>query len=146
MKDKISIDRLNKLHPSVRSTFKMFIEAAETELSVTLRISQGLRTIAEQNALYAQGRTAPGKIVTNAPGGSSYHNYGLAIDLVQLVGSGINWDFNYKLLEPIAARYGIAWGGNFKSIVDKPHFEITKGYSCKQLAGIAVDRLGYALI
>ncbi len=146
MKDKLSIDRLNKLHPKVRGTFRMFIESAETELGVTLRISQGLRTIAEQDALYAQGRTVKGKIVTNAKGGSSYHNYGLAIDLVEMKGNTVNWDFDYKLLEPIAARYGIAWGGNFKSIVDKPHFEITFGYKPSQLKDIARDQYGYPMI
>lgn len=146
MKDKLSIDRLNKLHPKVRGTFRMFIESAETELGITLRISQGLRTIAEQDALYAQGRTTKGKIVTNAKGGSSYHNYGLAIDLVELKGNTVNWNFDYSLLEPIAARYGIAWGGNFKSIVDKPHFEITMGYKPSQLKDIARDQYGYPMI
>ncbi|WP_305953442.1 M15 family metallopeptidase [Paenibacillus sp. P32E] len=57
-------------------------------------ITQGLRTIAEQDALYAQGRTKPGQIVTNARGRTSYHNFGLAVDFALLLpnGSSVSWD------------------------------------------------------
>lgn len=146
MKDKISIDRINKLHPKVRSAFKMFVESAEAELNITLRVTYGLRTIAEQNALYAQGRTTAGKIVTNAKGGQSYHNYGLAIDVVEMKGNVPNWSFDFALLKPIAARYDIAWGGDWKSIVDKPHFEKTLGYKTSELINITRDKYGYPLI
>lgn len=146
MKDKISIDRVNKLHPKVRSAFKMFIESAELELGITLRITQGLRTIAEQDALYAQGRTIKGAIVTNAKGGQSYHNYGLAIDVVPMVDNKPQWNYDYSRLQPIAARFGIVWGGTFKSIVDKPHFEISLGYKPSQLRDIARDSYGYPMI
>lgn len=128
MRDKISEKRIEQLHPKVRAIFKAFIEEAEESLNVTLRIVQGLRTIAEQNALYAQGRTKPGQKVTNAKGGSSYHNYGLAIDLVEMKNGEANWNFKYELLIPFAKKYNLVWGGTFKSIVDKPHFELTFGY------------------
>lgn len=134
IKDAISVPRLLKLHPKVQATFRSFIIAAETELGITLRITQGLRTIAEQNALYAQGRTTKGSIVTNAKGGQSYHNFGMAIDVVPMVAGKPDWNYNYKLLQPIAARFGIEWGGNFKSIVDKPHFQITFGKKVSELA------------
>jgi len=133
MKDPISIERLSKLHPKVKSTFKAFIEEAENVLGITLRIVQGLRTVEEQNELYAQGRTKAGKIVTNAKGGSSYHNYGLAIDLVEIKDGQANWNFDYSKIAPIGNRYGLFWGGNFKSILDKPHFEKSFGFSVKQL-------------
>lgn len=128
MRDDISIARIEKLHPKVRAIFRAFIEEAEVTLNVTLRIVQGLRTINEQNALYAQGRTKPGKKVTNAKGGSSYHNYGLAIDLVEIKNGEANWNFKYELLLPFAEKHNLVWGGMFKSIVDKPHFELTFGY------------------
>lgn len=139
MKDKISIERVAKLHPKVRSLFTQFINDAELNLNVTLRVSQGLRTIAEQDALYVQGRTKPGNIVTNAKGGSSYHNYGLAIDLVELKDGKVNWDFDYKKLKPYADKYGIVWGGTFKSIVDKPHFEISFGFKPSQLKNMRIE-------
>jgi len=146
MKDKISIERIAKLHPKVRDTFTHFIDAAESELNITLRVTQGYRTIAEQNALYAQGRTTSGKIVTNARGGSSYHNWGLALDVAQLDGAEINWNFDYKKLEPIATQLGIEWGGNWKSILDKPHFQITFGYSTQKLLLMPKDADGYVVM
>lgn len=133
MKDTISIARIELLHPKVRTAFKSFIDDAESGLNITLRVVQGMRTIDEQNALYAQGRTKPGAIVTNAKGGSSYHNYGLAIDLVEMKAGKANWDFNYSLLLPFAEKYNLVWGGNFKSIKDKPHFELTFGLNWRTL-------------
>lgn len=133
MRDNLSEARLEQLHPKVRGVFKAFIEEAEEALNVTLRIVQGLRTIKEQNELYAQGRTKPGKKVTNAKGGSSYHNYGLAIDLVEMKDGKANWNFRYELLKPFAKKHNLVWGGGFKSIIDKPHFELTFGNNWKAL-------------
>lgn len=133
MKDQISIDRIKLLHPKVRNTFTAFVTDAENALGITLRVVQGLRTIEEQNGLYAQGRTAPGKKVTNAKGGSSYHNYGLAIDVAELKDGAINWKFEYEKLLPFAAKYGLGWGGHFKKIVDQPHFELTYGLNWRTL-------------
>lgn len=133
MRDNLSESRLDQLHPKVRAVFKAFIEEAEAALDITLRIVQGLRTIKEQNDLYAKGRTAPGPKVTNAKGGSSYHNYGLAIDLVEMKGGQANWNFKYELLKQFAKKHGLTWGGEFKSIVDKPHFELTFGYKWQAL-------------
>lgn len=133
MKDKISIQRVRLLHPDIREDVTNFVTDAENALDVTLRITQGLRTIEEQNALYAQGRTTPGRKVTNAKGGQSYHNWGLAIDLAELKDGKINWAFKYEQLLPFAEKYGFAWGGHFKSLVDKPHFEKTFGNHWRQL-------------
>jgi hypothetical protein len=146
MKDAISIQRITTLHPLIRDTFTKFIQAAESELNITLRVTHALRTIAEQNALYAQGRTTAGKIVTNAKGGQSFHNFGLAIDVVELVGKTVNWNFDYSKLKPIADRFGIEWGGTWK-FVDKPHFQITFGYDkATQLAVLPKDKNGYPII
>ena len=71
--------RIRELHPRLGIAARQFINTVEGELGIQLRITQGYRSIAEQDALYAQGRTAPGEIVTNARGGQSYHNYGLAL-------------------------------------------------------------------
>jgi len=146
MKDPLSIQRIATTHPLVRDTFTKFIDAAESELNITLRVTHALRTIAEQNALYAQGRTTAGKIVTNAKGGQSFHNVGTAIDVVELVGKTVNWNFDYSKLKPIADRFGIEWGGTWK-FVDKPHFQITFGYDkATQLAVLPKDSKGYPII
>ena len=146
-KDPLTIQRIATTHPLVRDTFTRFIVAAETELNITLRVTHGLRTIAEQNALYAQGRTTAGKIVTNAKGGQSFHNHGLAIDVVEMINGKPNWNFDFSKLKPIADRFGMVWGGNFKTIIDRPHFEITFGYKkATQLAVLPKDKNGYPII
>lgn len=81
--DKISLSRIELLHPKLR------LEARDIYLQICrcltgraqVRFTQTLRSSAKQTALYAQGRTTPGPIVTWAEGGRSYHNYGLAVDI-----------------------------------------------------------------
>ena len=146
MKDKISEERISHLHPKLGEELKQLIEKAESIVddNLAIRVVQGLRTIEEQNDLYAQGRTKPGSIVTNAKGGSSLHNYGLAIDICWLYkqpdGSykyddKKSWKTgpNFFKVIKIFKEAGFTWGGDFKSIVDEPHFEKTFGLSWKQL-------------
>lgn len=95
----------------------------------------GLRTIDEQNALYSQGRTAPGKRVTNAKGGQSWHNFGLAVDLVEdgdpdKVGVQWSWANSRDYLrigEFVQQIDKLEWGGFWKSLKDYPHVEMTLG-------------------
>lgn len=136
MRDTLSIHRANLLHPKVRQEVIDAISEVEAfwPVGTCVRIVQGLRTIAEQDALYAQGRTKPGPIVTKAKGGSSFHNFGLAIDGVIMVGKDIVWD--HPLWPEVVAAFkakGWGWGGDFKSIVDKPHLEKTFGKKPAQL-------------
>lgn len=133
MRDRISVSRIQTLHPLVRDDARNMIEDAENELGITLRVTMALRTIEEQDGLYSQGRTKPGKKVTNAKGGQSFHNYGCAFDIVQMVDGVPNWNFDYTKLLPYAKKYGFAWGGNFKSIPDKPHFEKTFGLGWREM-------------
>ena len=100
MKDPISIQRVNALHPRAIPVFTDFINECESTLNTTFRVTMGLRTIDEQNTLYAQGRTVPGQIVTNAPGGTSYHNYGLAVDICEMVNGQPDWNFDMSKLQP----------------------------------------------
>jgi peptidoglycan L-alanyl-D-glutamate endopeptidase CwlK len=152
MRDKISEQRAKLLHPKVRDEVKQLIENAEAGLpaNMAVRIVQGLRTIDEQNALYAQGRTKPGNIVTNAKGGSSFHNYGLAIDFAILTdkdGNGsfedLSWDIkrdndkdgtaDWLEVVKVFEAAGWSWGGKWSSIKDYPHLEKTFGYTWRQL-------------
>ena len=146
MKDKITAERIEQLHPVCKGLFISLIDEAESTLGITLRATQVYRSIDEQNALYAQGRTTAGKIVTNARGGDSYHNYRLAVDFAQLLPNGtINWNFDYSKMAPIAKKYGIEWGGEFLTIVDKPHFQRTMGRTPKQLAQMPKDKNGFVI-
>lgn len=93
-----------------------------------IKIGETLRTIEEQNELYAQGRTKPGNIVTNAPGTSysSYHQWGTAFDFFRNDGQGAyneSGDF-FGRVGTIGVSIGLEWGGNWKSPVDKPHFQL----------------------
>ncbi|CAH0305470.1 peptidoglycan-binding protein [Priestia megaterium] len=128
-------DRLSKIHPTLADKARQLIAKAHEE-GIDLVVTQGLRTIAEQNALYAQGRTAPGKIVTKAKGGSSYHNFGLAFDIAVRKENGeIDWDSTklYSRVGQLGKSIGLEWGGDFKSIRDTPHFQLTFGLTLSQL-------------
>lgn len=144
MRDIKSIHTVQLLHPKIRDEVKTLIEKAESFFPVTIaiRIVQGLRTIDEQNKLYAQGRTAPGPVVTKAKGGQSYHNFGLAIDFCMLYdkdGNGtyetVSWeqakDFDndgiadWKEVVDVFEKAGYTWGGRWATIVDAPHLEKT---------------------
>jgi peptidoglycan L-alanyl-D-glutamate endopeptidase CwlK len=97
----------------------------------TFKVTSATRTFSEQAALYAKGRTAPGPKVTNARPGSSWHNFGLAYDLTLFQGDkNPVWDHPaYDLAGRIGKELGLRWGGDFKSIVDRPHFERPIGLS-----------------
>src|ERR1019366_5531638 len=77
--DNASEERLQLVCPQLADKVRQMAENLANQ-NIDIRVTQGLRTYAEQDALYAQGRTTPGRIVTNAKGGYSYHCFGLAID------------------------------------------------------------------
>jgi len=104
------------------------IEKAYKE-GIYVLITDGYRSKAEQDALYAQGRTKPGKIVTNAKGGQSNHNFGIAVDfcLTNEKGTIANYTVNsdWRRVAAIAKSKGFEWGGDWKGFVDNPHLEYT---------------------
>lgn len=159
--DILSLQRIDLLHPKLRDEAKSILSEINESLigSAICRFSHTLRTFAEQDALYAIGRTKPGKIVTNAKGGESYHNYGLAIDIVLLKDTNkdgtfdtASWETNVDFdgdgipdwmeVVKIFKLYGWTWGGDWK-FTDKPHFEKTLGYSIKKLQELNKGHQGY---
>src|SRR3977135_4181957 len=88
--NKSSENRLAKVHPKLAKGVTALIASLAAQ-GHTIEVVQGLRTFAEQDALFAQGRTKPGQIVTNAKGGQSNHNYGLAVDLCPLIDGKPQW-------------------------------------------------------
>ena len=95
------------------------------------KVTSGTRTFDEQAKLYAQGRTAPGPKVTNARPGFSWHNFGLAFDVTLFQGDrNPVWEHPaYAIAGRIGKELGLRWGGDFKSLVDRPHFERPVGLS-----------------
>jgi len=168
MKDQITLDRIQLLHPKLREDVLEIYDEIIAALngSAICRFAYTLRTFAEQDTLYAQGRTTKGPKVTNAKGGQSYHNFGLAIDIVLLVDKDKNgtfetasWDVkkdfdgdkkaDWMEIVAIFKRYGFEWGGDWK-FNDAPHFEKSFGYSIAQLQNLfksgKVDKNNYVLI
>lgn len=165
--DKVTQERIQKLHPIVRDEMTKIINECNASLTARaqVRISQGLRTFEEQNELYAIGRTKAGKKVTNAKAGQSIHNYGLAVDIVLIIdGKTASWDTAkdwdndgvadwYECVK-IFAKYGWDWGGNWKTFKDLPHFEkknipTQKGLvktSWRTLLKMKMDKDGYVIL
>lgn len=132
--DKHTDAHIKTLHPLVRAKFIHFIIEAEKKLNKQLRVTSGLRTIKEQNKLYAQGRTRPGNIVTNAKGGKSYHNFGLAVDIVEIKNGKALWtNPDWNKISELGKSMGLEWGGDWTSIKDKPHFQASFGKSTSKL-------------
>lgn len=149
--DKVSLARLQLLHPAIRAEAIQAYEEAvrKTPVNVHPVIVQTLRTFEEQDALYQKGRTRPGAKVTNAKAGSSFHNYGLAIDFCLQVNGKLVWkvDDNWMKVVEIFKKHGFEWGGDWKSFKDFPHLEKTFGFTWKQLLelhkAVKVDCDGY---
>lgn len=149
-----SVTRLGLLHPKLVSIAKdAYADAVHfTPVGVHPYVVQTLRTFPEQDFIYQQGRTRPGPIVTNAKPGQTYHNYGLAFDFCNQVNGKLRWvvDKNWMIVVDIFKSYGFKWGGDWKSIKDYPHFELTFGYNWRELLLLhnsgKVDENGYVLI
>jgi hypothetical protein len=125
--------RIKELHPTLHPYATQLIQELEG-LGYSPLITQGRRTVEEQNALYAQGRTKPGQKVTNARGGESWHNYGLALDLGFLDGEGkLVYDVDWNIVGKVGQKIGFSWGGAWTIFKDKPHFEITGGLRIKDV-------------
>jgi len=114
-------------HPRLQTLASQLVEACSKQ-GLKIKIGETLRIVEEQDALYAQGRTQPGNIVTNARGSSysSYHQWGTAFDFFRNDGKGAynESDRFFECVGAIGVQLGLEWGGNWKSIVDKPHFQL----------------------
>lgn len=139
---KRTLENLSGLNARAREKLELFVAATQQAMSkhnVTVEVISGLRSWQQQAALYAQGRTKPGKIVTKARPGSSWHNYGLAIDL-GLFRSGKYLDEAeprlaaslYLELGRIAKTMDIEWAGAWQSFPEGPHFQVTFGLTLAQ--------------
>jgi hypothetical protein len=134
-KDAVSERRIQLLHPELQEDVRQFLNQVYIELGIELRVAQGFRSSEQQGELFALGRTKPGKTVTDAPPGTSYHEYGLAIDVVGLSGRAINWNIPYKTIAGIAEDFGLQWGGLWIQRKDMPHFQRSYGMSIPELRG-----------
>lgn len=130
-----SLEKLKGLHPKLIEFANKLLEVSPYDFCIT----QGIRSVEEQQKLYAQGRTLPGSKVTNCDGIKYKSNhqikndgYGHAFDIAVLINNKITWDPKYyievgKAAEQLMKDYEIEWGGNWKRFKDYPHFELIGG-------------------
>lgn len=112
------------LLPEVQPIARALVQKA-AQNGIQIKIISGLRSYAEQDELYAQGRTKPGKTVTDAPGGYSNHNFGIAFDVGVFEGSKyLEESVKYKAVGVLGMDLGLEWGGNWKTRVDEPHYQL----------------------
>jgi len=131
--------RIALLHGSVRPLAYAIVGYGHLT-GVDILITGTLRTFSQQNDLYAQGRTAHGRKVTNAEGGQSYHNYGLAFDFVVMdyFGRPLWTETPWKTIGEFGESIGLAWGGNWTK-PDRPHFQLAGVPHHTALLAIAPD-------
>jgi peptidoglycan L-alanyl-D-glutamate endopeptidase CwlK len=138
--DKLSIDRIAQAHPKIREELKQYYIECNNKLpkGVRLRFAYVYRSIAEQNVLYNQRPK-----VTNAKGGQSIHNYGLAFDYVIMLDKDNNGTFEtiewnlkspyHKVVVDYFKSKGYEWGGSWSTFKDYPHFQKAFGHTWQSL-------------
>jgi len=119
---------LSDLNPKVAAMCSEFINRCKAQ-HIDILITSTYRDAESQNALYAQGRTAPGKKVTNAKGGQSFHNWKVAFDFCPLVNGKPNWNdvALYTKCGEIAEGVGLEWAGRWKTFKELAHCQYTGG-------------------
>jgi peptidoglycan LD-endopeptidase CwlK len=143
LKKNQSVPLPTELNPVVKERSDQLIQQAAKK-GIEIVITDGFRSAADQDRLYEQGRTTGGNIVTNAKGGESYHNFGLAIDFALETPSGdVVWDREYDRNEngladwtevvQMAKALGFEWGGDWKGFKDYPHLEMNFGLTIADL-------------
>ena len=124
--DTVSEARLQLVCPALAAKIQSLALMLQDE-GITFRVTQGLRSWNDQDKLYQQGRTLPGKIVTNAPAGHSWHEFGLAVDVVPMDPLP-DWDTTHPVwtrLINVGESLGLYSGSEFTHIKDEPHFQLT---------------------
>lgn len=130
----IRIDR-NKLHPWLDYKLGLLLKEC-SKANIYLIITEGFRSVADQDKLYAKGRTAGGRVVTNAKGSSysSQHQWGIAFDIAINDSKKVYDQATIKKVAKIAKskKVGLSWGGDWNSFQDTPHFYLGKWGSTTQ--------------
>lgn len=119
------------------------VNECKIQLGIDLLITQGLRTIAEQNAFYAQGRTTPGRIVTQARGGFSFHNFGVAFDVCPLKNGSLDWSYDFNKIGKIGESIGLEHGD--RGYIDLPHFQYRAGYTLENFQHGIIDESKFSV-
>jgi len=126
---------IDDLLPVVKEKVKKFVALCKGD-GIELLVTSTYRDNESQNALYAQGRTEPGRAVTNAKGGQSFHNYRCAVDVVPLVNGKPDWDGTHPIWAKIGnygKLAGLEWAGEWTRFKELAHFQYTGGLTLADL-------------
>lgn len=126
------MDKKAGLDSEFRTKLEIF-EKRLLESGIRVKLVSGYRSFEEQNRLYALGRTKPGRIVTKARGGYSWHNFGLAADYAFISGGQLTWNGPWKLFGRIARECGLEWGGDWRKFPDRPHVQWRRGKTLAEM-------------
>lgn len=124
------------LLPAVKRKRDDFVVLCKNN-GIPIRVTSGFRSFAEQDKLYAQGRTELGNIVTNAKGGQSLHNYGVAFDVC--FDSKTPYVGDWAKIGKLGESIGLEWGGRWASFTDQPHFQLMYKYTLQDFQSKLVD-------
>jgi peptidoglycan L-alanyl-D-glutamate endopeptidase CwlK len=130
----INSRNLDDLLPQVKTKAQAFIAECAKQ-NIDILITSTYRDIESQNALYAQGRTIAGSIVTNAKGGQSFHNWKCAFDFVPVVNGKAQWNDidTFKKCGAIAKQIGLEWAGDWVKFKEMAHCQYTNGLTLSDL-------------
>lgn len=130
----INSRKLEDLTPEARKRAEAFAAACKAK-GIDVLFTCTYRDSESQAALYAQGRTAPGKKVTNAKPGQSFHEYRVAFDFVPIVNGKPQWNdtATFEKCGAIAEACGLEWAGRWKSFNELAHCQFTGGKTLAQL-------------
>ena len=126
---------LDDLIPPAKERVERFLSLCKDE-GIDLLVTSTYRDNESQNALYEQGRTTAGKVVTNAKAGDSWHNWRCAVDVVPMVNGKSNWDGLYPIWDQIGQlgeKAGLEWAGRWRTFKELAHFQYTGGLTLTDL-------------
>lgn len=131
--DKISEAHLAEVNPKLAERVRQMADMLATE-NIAIRVVQGLRSWSRQQELWQQGRDPEGlivdisKVVTDAPAGHSWHNFGLAADVAPFDSGIPDWNANHpawKRIVSVGESVGLVAGAKWRTFPDWPHFQLT---------------------
>ena len=129
---------ISQIHPVIQHKVKYILVRAHQQ-GLPVYLFEGLRTFYKSHQYFMQGRNEKGeivdrtKVITYADAGYSWHNYGLAVDIVFKINGRWSWSFKlpWQDLGLIGKEVGMFWGGDFRNFKDYPHFQFTCGMPIK---------------
>lgn len=130
--EEITAEKLKEVHPVLADRITKLYEECDRH-NLPIRVTTGLRTHEEQNALFDQGRAIPGHIVTDAKGGYSAHQFGYAVDIVpgkeNMPAFTPDWnaqDMEWKVVLNFAISLNLAEGAQWRAFPDRPHLYLSE--------------------